>query len=239
MQRGLYNTVTDIPILIPCPYAERDGMVNLSEPNATLQITLACLHPVRVLRDVDLDKNSQKSRKFWGTLPPPDQERLLTLIALRQAWEGNDRLSVEKRQQAYLRIMPELLSAMPKMPDSKRRDFHAVMARVFSQREKSPNVLERILTHHLRKARLILWRAEKEKRLLPAIYCPDNATALYVRALVGIARGNALLVCAHCGNPFLQQRSDQDYCSIRCREAHRVARWRAAKRRGNRARKRR
>lgn len=231
MQRDSYNTVTEIPVLILCEDAERDGTANLAAPNASLRETLKALQPVRALRDGDPDK-------FWRALPEEDRTRLKALIGLRQSLETDDQLSVEKRERVYRTIMPELLEAMPGMPDSTRGDFHAGMGRLFAQRGKSLNVLERLLTHALRSARLILWREEKGQRLLPAIYCPDTATALYVRALIRIAGSRALLICPNCGNPFLQPRPNQDYCSIRCREAHRVARWRAAKAKGKKSPKR-
>jgi hypothetical protein len=230
MQRDMYDSVTQIPVLIACSYGERDGMVNLAPPQANFKDTLASLHPMRALRDTDLNRNSEAGRKFWRALPTADQNRLLALIGMRQALEANDPLSVEKREEAYRRVVPELLAPMAGIHEPLKENFHADMARLFAARGKSFNVLERLLTHTLRNARLILWRKEKEQRLLPAIYCPDAATALYVRALLGIAGGKALLVCPHCGTPFLQRRSDQDYCSIRCREAHRVARWRAERR---------
>jgi hypothetical protein len=229
MQRDLYDSVTEIPVLIACSYGKHDGMVNLAPPKATLQGTLAGLRPVRALRDADLDRNSERGTKFWCALPSGDQNRLLALIGLRQALEADDPLSVEKREEAYLKVMAELLARMRGLSEPARETFHTAMARLFAERGKSLNVLERLLTDALRNARLILWRPKNEDRLLPAIYCPDSATALYVRALVKIARGTGVSVCPRCDNPFLQQRSDQHYCSIRCREAHRVARWRAAK----------
>jgi hypothetical protein len=235
----MYNAVTNIPVLIPCSAGECDGTVTLAAPQANFTDTSASLQPVRALQDTDLDRNSEAGRKFWRALPTADQNRLLALIGLRQSLEANDPLSVKKREEAYRRVVPELLAAMPGIHEPLKENFHAVMARVFAERGKSLNVLERVLTHALRNARLILWRKEKEQRSLPAIYCPDVATALYVRALVAIGGGSALLVCPRCGNPFVQQRSDQDYCSIRCREAHRVARWRAAKNRPRKNRKRR
>lgn len=231
MQRGMYNAVTEVPVLIPCEYARRDGMVNLAPPNATLGGTLAGLHPVRALRDADFDRNSDRGKKFWGKLPADDRNRLLALIGLWQALEADDPLSVEKREEAYLKVMHELLSPTAGLPQPARENFQTAMARLFAQRGKSLGVLERILTDALHEARLILWRQEKSQRLFPAIYCPDAATAVYVCALVRIAGGRAFRVCPNCGNPFVQQRTDQDYCSIHCREAHRVARWRAQKRR--------
>lgn len=238
MQRGPYNSVTTIPVLIACSSMEGDETVNLAPPQAMLKGTLVGLCPVRVLQDANLDREIRSLRS-------DDKERLLALIALRQALEGDDRLSVEKREAAYRRVMHELLGPLVGLQEAKQENFQASMARLFAQRGKSLNVLERLLTHAVRNARLIIWRPKDEGRLLPAIHCPDVATALYVRALVRIAGGKALVVCPNCGNLFLQQRSDQDYCSIRCREAHRVARWRAARgkrkkiRKGKRIRKRR
>jgi len=246
----LRDTVTT-PLLIPCEAAEMDGLVNLTPPNSSFKENLAGEHPVRVLRNQELDMRSEAGRKFWRGLPETDRNRLLALLGLRQALESDDRLSVKKREDAYLKIIPEILAAAPMqshkksliekvleaaqnapqygMSDSMRADLIAGLSGLFAKRERSLAVLQRLLNHAVRNARLMLWRRTNEKALLPAIYCPDAATALYVSALVKIGGFRALLVCPHCGNAFLQQRSDQDYCSIRCREAHRVARWRAEK----------
>jgi hypothetical protein len=230
MQRDLYIHVTQIPVLIPCGQKERDGVANFLSPRIHPDPPLRVIpSPVRALRAEELDKNTERGRQLWRALSSADQQRLLGLIGLRQALEAADGLSVEKLERAYLKVMPDLQVTLPGTSESVKEIIYEASARTYAQRGVSPGMLALLLTRALKRARLVLWWHQKRRRFLPAIYCTDVATALYVRALLGVAGGGALLVCPHCGTPFIQQRSDQDYCSIRCREAHRVARWRAAK----------
>ncbi len=74
-------------------------------------------------------------------------------------------------------------------------------------------------------ARLVLWW--NKERFLPAIWCPNLKTAFYARALLDIVGTKSFRLCAFCADWFRQKRTDQDYCSVAHREAHRVARWRA------------
>ena len=78
----------------------------------------------------------------------------------------------------------------------------------------------------LKSARLVLWWSGKQ--FTPAFYCEDIKTAMYVYVLVQSVRGKGWGLCPHCGDFFVQRRADQIYCLIAHREAHRVARWRAA-----------
>jgi hypothetical protein len=232
MQRGKYIPVTPIPILIPCNFDEQDGMANFLPQGALFG-------PVRVLQDKDLDKNTQRGRKLWKELNKREKERLLALISFRKAIEESDALAIANLEAAYGRVLAEVLHL--ELPDhaetpSAIQTFARLFAKNLGPSTGAPQrILADVLSSVLRKAHLVLWWTDPDHRFLPAIYCPDVATALYVRALVRFVGGKSFLVCPHCGDFFVQQRSDQDYCSIRCREAHRVARWRAA--RSNRSKK--
>ena len=62
---------------------------------------------------------------------------------------------------------------------------------------------------------------------MPAIYCTDLDSAFYVHTFLIAPTGSiGYRMCPHCGEQFLQERSNQDYCIPAHREAHRVARWR-------------
>jgi len=86
-------------------------------------------------------------------------------------------------------------------------------------------LLSHEVSQALQEARLVLWW--NKERFLPAVWCPNLKTAFYARALLDIVGTKSFRVCAYCGDLFRQKRTDQDYCSIAHREAHRVARWRA------------
>ena len=83
------------------------------------------------------------------------------------------------------------------------------------------------MSQALDSARFVLWWSGKQFR--PALYCPELKAAVYTFLLMSIVAGRGWGVCPHCGEFFVQKRPDQNYCTIAHREAHRVARWRAAK----------
>lgn len=225
MQRGQYIPVTPFVVLIPCSSGEREeGMANFLRQGALFV-------DVRTVRDAELNPKTEGGGKLWKSLAKCEKERLLALIAFRKAMEEKDALAPAKLEYAYRRILVEEFPIPEGSDLAKAQSSIRFFAKLFADEGTSSGVPQRrlaeLLTNSLSKARLVLWWKDADRRFLPAVYCPDVATALYVRALLGIVGGRALVVCPHCGEPFLQQRSDQDYCTIRCREAHRVARWRA------------
>lgn len=204
---------------------------------ANFRVGGTILRPVRTLTEADLDKDTARGRNTWKAMRPKDRQHLLALIGLRRAIETKDELMVKKLAEAYRRLgrhmgrvtavtFEDLFGDEPSI----QKDM-AGWAKERSQEGLSfgrpQRALAQLLTEAIRRARLVLWWHDRERRFLPALYCPDLTTALYVRALIGIVGGRTLLVCPRCGEPFVQPRSDQNYCSIRCREAHRVARFRA------------
>lgn len=232
MQRGKYIAVTEIPILIPCSPGEvEDGMANFLHEGALF-------NPVRILRDAELNKNTERGRKLWGKLSKREKERLLALISFRKAIEEKDALAIANLEAAYRRILVEEFPIPEGTDLARAQSAIRFFANWFADKGTSTGMPQRrlavLLSNSLGKARLVLWWRDAESRLLPAIYCPDVASALYARALVRFVGGRSFLVCPHCGDFFVQERSDQDYCSIRCREAHRVARWRATQQANNR-----
>jgi len=77
--------------------------------------------------------------------------------------------------------------------------------------------------------RLTLWQTKKDRKgrsqVLLGLYCPESKAALAADMLL---RAN-FKICTHCNNPFLAQRPKQTACSVKCREAHRSARYYAMK----------
>jgi hypothetical protein len=76
-----------------------------------------------------------------------------------------------------------------------------------------------------RKAQLVVWWSDCEERFTPALYCPDWKTAAFL--LVFMKRFRE---CPKCQTIFVPSSDNVDYCTPAHREAHRVARWRAANR---------
>jgi len=76
-------------------------------------------------------------------------------------------------------------------------------------------------------ARLVFWYTKPNKQgkqeLRPAIHCPDLKTASAARWLLT----SEIRICRHCGKVFIAKHPKQAACSIECREASRIAIWRA------------
>jgi len=95
---------------------------------------------------------------------------------------------------------------------------------------KEPGYIEQTipleLCRNLYDVRLVMWKPKKGS-LRPGLLCPDVRAAYWILALwsaVGAKPGPRL--CPKCDKLFVQTRADQEYCSLKCREAHRVKRWR-------------
>ncbi|HEV2116156.1 MAG TPA: hypothetical protein VGR48_09045, partial [Terriglobales bacterium] len=84
------------------------------------------------------------------------------------------------------------------------------------------------LTNALRRAQLVYWVTRKTWHLGLGIFCPDFKTGVAVHLLLT----DAFRVCPRCHKTFEVEHPGQMCCSIQCREAHRIARWRARKKRG-------
>jgi len=198
--------------------------------------------PVRRFRTEDLkDANKNLSHEEAG--------RFMAVIRLKKALENPaDSVTLEEATRALQPFAPQ-----PFGPENPFGSFYPVV-QVISQdpyRERifwpksmveqisrsygldsgfyakaDPGVLlSYVLSNELRDARLVLWWTDRKFR--PALWCPDVRIAFYARVLLGVIGGKGFGVCPHCGEGFVQDRPDQEYCSIPHREAHRVARWRA------------
>ena len=203
--RSTYDTVT-LPVLIP-------GTPDSGEGTATFEDGLAGLKPVRRFRL--FSTKTAAGRKVWDAFTPEQRQRFL---------------AVNKASDALARSNAAVLI---EAADQLASAFGEYSLRELATAMRSVRALENAVASHLSNAlgrvRLVLWR-EPSRGFVPAIFCPDSMSALYVSVLMATAGGLGVSVCPHCGEPFVKTRSDQDYCSIKHREAHRVARWRAAQR---------
>jgi hypothetical protein len=77
-------------------------------------------------------------------------------------------------------------------------------------------------------AQIALWWVDG--RFIPAIYCFNMKTALYIHSFfLAPSGGRGFRICPCCGEQFFQGRSNQEYCKPAHRDAHRVARFRDKK----------
>ena len=232
MQRVSSNTVTDVPILIPCARNEQRGV-------ATFLGELGYENkPVRPLTDADFDKESKNHplRTMW------DSERTLFagLVNLLDGLQDKDQLTITRARERLIEVIalrdgvvvpPDVLRATSAMRGLKPGQAEKIALDLCTLGSRSSADEKWLLSTHFSQAldsvRLVLWWSGTQFR--PALYCPDLKSALYTFVLMRVVAGRGWGVCPFCGLFFVQTRSDQNYCSIAHREAHRVARWRAAK----------
>jgi len=204
MQRDKYNAVT-IQILVPASSAEKEG-----EAHANLWAD----GPVKVRRfvDEDLDRNSVRGKKTWSEIEASQQRQMLNLVELVRAIQAKDAVAMEKATINLKSTQGPLALGVSKALMKEPGYIESMLARELSNR--------------LEDVRFVMWQWQDGTS--PALLCPDLATALLIRVVMSAVGAQAgLRLCPKCGQPFLQKRADQDYCSVKCREAHRVERWRA------------
>jgi ribosomal protein S27AE len=200
MQRDTYDTVT-VSILIPASKEWAEGETFYDERVR-----------VRAFTDDDLDQKSESGRETWRQIPEWTKSEILNIVAVIRALESNDEVAAEKA------ILALKSRAGPLV-------FGIVKASL-KEPEYKQDTLVKELCSRLEEVRLVLWKTQG--RLAPGLLCSDIRAAFFVHVLMSAVGARASLrLCPKCGNTFMQKRADQEYCSVKCREAHRVERWRA------------
>jgi hypothetical protein len=205
---------------------------------------------VVVLSSSDLDPKSERGKRIWNAVGSDVRKELLGVIVLRNLIQRGETYSSATVKQVYHDLafqifgqevdrpwseeMLRLMRQKTGRPDWKPKSEVDSFGEAIDSVRRHPTVVAGLVTRELDPVRLVLWWSGS--CFLPAIWCEDLREAIYVLSLPAFAGGKALMVCPRCREVFVQSRPDQDYCSIRCREAYRVARWRAEKRRGQEAR---
>jgi hypothetical protein len=236
-QRGRIKAVTeDVPILVTAEPGQR---------GLPATFALAADLFVRVFEDSELGRAIQR-------LPSDQKAHFLSVVELKKALECSDKLALQRateRLQTALELRPKPSNRDTVEDERNKSDLYQKLANVLGlgsgreseakdiwngialsprEREDARWLLSRQLSQELAGVQLVLlWTGN---RFTPALYCPYPPSALYVRALLL----KTLAICPHCGTPFSPKRTDQQYCSIAHREAHRVARWRAGKKKAKR-----
>jgi hypothetical protein len=202
MQRDMYNTVT-MEILVPAASSEADGETYYEEPVK-----------VRKFTTEDLDHNTARGLKTWQQIESRKKTEMLNLVELVRAIGGEDAMATEK--------------ALLNLKATSGPIVLGVTKALLKEPGFAQHMLVKELSNQLDSIRLVLWR--RGNRVAPALFCPDVGAALFVRVVMSAVGATAgLRLCPKCGQVFMQKRADQSYCSVRCREAHRVERWRSQK----------
>jgi hypothetical protein len=218
VNRDRYKTVTNkesFVLLIP---ASR----NASEGEATF-----LNEGVSGLPDFVRSVGAHDIERAERSLKGPEATKFSALLALRGALEADDPLAmrdaVKRIKSAYSLEEEEL----------RRYNWPADIPfmRPGPQASKHPS---RLLTFEISQmvgnlnTNIVLWW--NAGRFYPGIFCLDMTTALYVHTFfIAPTGGLGFRICPHCHDQFLQDRPNKEYCCPAHREAHRVARFRCAK----------
>lgn len=238
-----------LPILLDCE-GKGDGVLlqhpreEVDEANGYVTELEKRIQAVSVVPSASIDalsdgKALHKFQKRFGLVKEQERPRLLALLALVQAIQTRNK---ERLQQYWGRKLfqeregvkagwGETLSGFEANPPLTQERLNRITNDLHEQikRRDLKNELMLELNEAMRKARLVIWWSEHEKRLLPGIYCFNALNALEVLLFGRIASPINLAVCERCGATFVRARAKQLFCSERCGNAWRQQRFRAGR----------
>lgn len=254
MKRDAYEAVTPLPVLIPGALLTGERPVGtdtfrLHFPPVAMPRAKGDPRPPEILKWADepvvqlkssyLAPSSKHGKVIWDAVGPAAKRQLIQIILLRDALQRGDSLNTIRSlyRDMEVRIFGEEGTDEPWSPKmiewareklgpgfEPKTQLQGFME-AFDKAGKHPTVISGVMTEELDSARIVLWWTGSS--FTPAVWCEDLRTAVYVLSLPVFAGGRALAICPRCQEMFIQSRPDQTYDNVRCREAHRVARWRA------------
>jgi hypothetical protein len=218
MQRYEEQIVTQMLVVVPADEDDSDGYVRE--------------HTVRVVNDEDVLRAWEQFRREHRAVGPkdPNWTYLFGIRTLQRGRELDDMTAMRKG--AHM-VFPHLAIAQAKGAfDGDPKQFEAAFEEWIAQGTKgdafqlgymisalmvdcTPQMFARFTPQRMR------GYAELP---VPAILCKTFAAAVAFKLFF-----HGLGVCPHCANLFIKEHPRQACCSIACREAHRIARWRSRK----------
>jgi hypothetical protein len=210
----LQSVTSVLPVLEPAEYNACDGAVWIA-PNE-------CAY-VRVLKRSQLNKRSKDFDKAIRSALRPEEWNFLTgITTLKIAREKRDTLAARK---AY-----DLLEGYFRQEAPRYRGIEQNEQWIEQELMRD---LSWLASKALEGARMVFWikgqpiesGAVIRGEFMPGIYCPTRKTAIAMKMILS----NSVRICPHCDSLFSVKLPKQQCCSISCREAHRVARWRDRK----------
>jgi hypothetical protein len=204
----------EVPILYPCQKGEHDGYANFGDPEMA----------VRALTPEDLNRNTPEGQKFLAKVGPNVWRFVEAIHAIKIGFRRRAPAVLKKwLLELYEELFPE-----PNQSDAQLLENVELIGTFASGYMSVTELLPHILSREIQDVRLVLWWSDKAHRFLPAFFCPTAARAALTTATLGFV-GRLVMICPRCGRLFVAQRSDQECCSPKCREARRQARYREEK----------
>jgi hypothetical protein len=204
--QAVRNRKTTIPILVPATaqqvkQGDFDGYANFSLEKPHTQ-------PVKIFSELDQLARQSVSTMKW--------ELLISTNQLRDAYEQGKSYEIDE---AFRKMMTALFPDEPEQKEVKQTMVQEI-AEFWSDpawtKRIVPTNLPPAVTQEMSGARLVLWWNKDQGRFLPAIFCEDYGTALFVRGAM-----RDLRACPGCDQAFVVGRPDQEYHTVACRERHR------------------
>lgn len=198
----------DVPVLFPCDSDERDGWVDYEIP-------------VKALTPADWDPSTSSGKKTIGRLSREEWELVTGVGKLRI---GFRHLNPRFREEAcnLLRFLTE------HQTEAEANENRRLTRLVAESPESCGDMLAPTISRHIESVRLVVWWAEKDRRIVPALFSRTIATAILTQAILGFG-GSNIRICPNCSHMFLTRRLDQQYCTDRCRDTARMRRYRTSK----------
>lgn len=234
MQRNRNNAVTTIPILIPADLLPGETTELLDDfhiryvsygtpprKGAPIDNTKKWQEagtPVLSLKSADIDTNTRIGKKISKQLSKSAKEKLTLLTKLKNAMRTGQ---IDEAAAFYEELTWHVFGEEDSLRWKERTELEP------SKNKRLSMIVAGLITHQLQGARVVLWW--NGARLVPAIWCSDLESAVYMLHLSSFHGGKEASVCPHCEQFFVKSRDSQVCCSGAHREAHRVARWRARK----------
>ena len=208
---------------MPCKSGEEDGVVDDNLRPVT----------VRILTDQLIIDAVSKPRSKNGPLGVPASAwSVFNALKLLQRARESDDLTAAREASEILARSPRIFRQDPSDPEAADSLARMLALDATGHSNQAWGYLCDITNALLKDVRSVLWRPGKKsgkhdfKAYGPprrGSYCRDVETALAYKLLF-----NGLRICLRCHELF-SGKPNEDYCSISCRETHRVARWRERK----------
>jgi hypothetical protein len=211
-----YKSVT-LPILMPCGFDESDGFANFLPGEDQF-------NPVRGLGDDDLNVKTKRGKRMWDSLNSDQRKLFQNVVTLKQALDARDGMALQK---AYENLASALI--VGKQPPQRVRGYARFMAKQGLQRGSGSveRHLAQLLTNAVSDVKFVSWYFDDGGVLLPAVYCPHPATALFVQAVFRLQEALANRgICRWCGKVFKRSRLNQKDCTRAHGAAYRMAKKR-------------
>jgi hypothetical protein len=259
--KAVTTRISSFPVLISCDRVKRDGHLRL-RPGVSGVFAVRTFSTPQVAQFWGRETRPKFEREY-GSISRKDERLLKGLFHLVQAiknnhirklgdyaqwragekagdelekwfellgWENADWERYKNATHRGTLIGPPKDAGLPALGATILAEVKADPAREFAIHVNS----------RIAKVRPVVWWDRREQQIAPGLYCRDTTTALFCQLVATLDTPQGWAVCARptCGKPFIRSRRTQQYCSLRCGAAGRMAHMRQRKAQALRTRKR-